>query len=157
MKQLRRSVLALVVLPMFVVGCVSTPSRSPVAIGVRMDDGVVRVILPNCPGETFAEAIVTPIDADEELPQAWSAVGLEVDSDGPVELSRSDWTSVAGSYDGLTWFGVELRGSKRLAGTVIDELQEIQSLPEGIFHVDGQWNMTLAEYREHLQESAPCP
>lgn len=129
----------------------------PAPLGVRIDGGVLRVIIPDCPGEGFTEASVTPIDAELSLPEAWTGGGIVVDLDGSVALSPSDWTSVTGSYDGLEWFDVVFRGPKRSAATVVDDLDEVHGLPEGVYRVDDLKNMSMAEYREYLREEFPCP
>lgn len=139
------------------VGCVPASHQSPAPLGVRIDDGVLGVVVPDCPGEGFTEASVTPIDAEVSLPEAWTGEGIVVDLDGSVALSPSDWTSVTGSYDGLEWFDVVLRGPKRSAATVVDDLDEVHGLPEGVYRVDDLKDMSMAEYREYLREEFPCP
>jgi hypothetical protein len=153
----KRLLLGAIVSSMVFSSCVPPSLQSPVSLGIRIDDGVLRVIAPNCPGEGFVEASVTPIDAEVSLPEAWSGDGLVVDLDGSVVLSPSDWTSVTGDYEGLEWFGVALRGPKRSAATVVDDLDEIQGLPEGVYRVDDLTDMSMAEYREHLRDEFPCP
>ncbi|MFF2622100.1 hypothetical protein [Oerskovia jenensis] len=156
-KESQHLVFGAIVSSMVLTSCVPASHQSPVSLGVRIDDGVLRVIVPHCPGEGFTEASVTPIDADVSLPEAWTGEGIVVDLDGSVALSPSDWTSVTGSYDGLEWFDVVFRGPKKSAVTVVDDLDEVHGLPEGVYRVDDLKDMSMAEYREHLREESPCP
>lgn len=121
-----------------VTGCFFAPSdpEGP-AIGLRVDDGVLTVYVPLCPGESVKSAEV-------DLPQGNGKVVMTVK--GPTEpesavvrFDATGWRRVSGSfrYTGQE-FGVSVIGTVRYYGAGIFDRKIPGDLPQGTYDSDGR-------------------
>lgn len=139
-------------------GCVFAPSDpKTVPIAVRMDGDVVSVLVPQCPGGSVESAYVDDLGAEEPGVKLWQASGFVGRSDEPISFSSSSWSSVSGSYENLTGFGVAVATDAKnySAGLDSDYLSQARGLPPGKYVMNGQ-AVTPSEY---FAEAAryPCP
>ena len=140
-------------------GCfISDPVQPPV--GVRQEGGVLSIIVPNCPDDVVKSASVTEMSAAESThASSWSAAGFTGDRRRGITLGSRDWSTVQGTYQGLTWFDIELETDRHHYGTVLESpgnLDKLASLPKDAFLVDGNV-MTAAEYLASVSKRFPCP
>jgi hypothetical protein len=144
-----------------VAGCGILPTEPVLPpVGVRLDNGVLSVIVPICPNDSVRSASVSRMAA-ESIPSdaPWSATGFTGDQSRGIALGPQDWSSISGDYSGWTWFGVEVRtdGHSYGGGFEMPEgLGKLQSLPSGSFYVDGKI-VKAADYQASVARDFPCP
>ncbi|WP_426594152.1 hypothetical protein ACPPVS_01330 [Cellulomonas sp. McL0617] len=122
---------------------------------MRIDDGVVSILVPNCPDEPVESAEVDRMAADVPSDPPWKASGFTGEASSGIVLGSADWTSVDGSYAGWTWFSATINTQGNTYGTAVQnaaQIAEMTSLPTGSFWVDGHV-MTTKEYQARVRNS----
>jgi len=139
-------------------GCVFAPSDPKTApIGVRMDDGVVSILIPECLGGSAGSAYVYDLEAESPDVKLWQASGFIGEPNGPISFSSSSWSSVSGSYESLESFGVMVvtESGEYGWGLYPEYLSSARGLPSGEYLMSGE----AVRPAEYFAEAAkyPCP
>jgi hypothetical protein len=125
------------------------------AVGIRIENGVIELLLPVCPGETIRSAEVTRASAKDVPSPSWVGRLYQRDATQVVRLGNDDgWKDVHGDYSDLEGFSVDIRTSARETGLGIDARGQIKQTATG-FDVDGVV-MTRAEYRKRVAAKLEC-
>lgn len=120
-----------------VTGCFAPGDPEGVAIGMRVDDGVLTVYVPLCPGESVTSAEV-------DLPQGNGKRVLTVEE--PIEpeskvvrLDATAWRRVSGSfrYTGQE-FGLNAISAAQTYGAAAIDRKIPSDLPQGTYDSDGK-------------------
>lgn len=137
-------------------GLPSDPERPP--MGIRLDDGVLSVLVAGCPDDAILSAEVSATSETSFPPPSWTASGFRGEQDRGIALAETDWATTDGEYSALDAYDVEVETERATYGTVFEEPRtrdEISSLPRGSFDVNGE-TMTAAEYLTMVGEEFPC-
>lgn len=146
---------AVAVLLLGCAGCgLSDPVRPPA--GVRLDDGVLMVLIQEC-GEIVQAARVIPIESASESPPVWSASGFL----GNGEAMRFDagaWTMSSGKCSAPEPIGAEVQTSQGIFWVEFSgesDWTAASDLPPEIYLVHGK-RMSSADYQTLAESVAPC-
>lgn len=134
----------------------SDPAGPP--IGMRMDGGVIRVLVPDCARWRPVSAEITPDSASTFPPPVWSASGFLGSTTVPIELGPASWQSTQGSYSGLSTFSIDIQTQTITLGAGLwstDEVSHLRNLPSGQFW-DGSKQVTAQQYRQEVAKDFPC-
>lgn len=146
-------------LVLFVSGCALAPSDPELPpIGTRLDGDVLTVIIPSCPNDQVMLAEVRARSESSVPAPSWTARDFEGDAQNGVELSAAHWEEAEGDYSSLNALDIAIETESRRYGTVVEpprSLDEIRSLPEGSYDVDGAV-LTGKEYLARIGEDFPC-
>jgi hypothetical protein len=139
-------------------GCIVSDPELP-SVGVRVDAGVIVLLVPACPGEHVRSVVIRKVLTDRDGPQVWSGTGFVGNAAKGIALDGRDWSVVHGSYRSVPWvdFEVEVAGG-RSYGTVADAAfrRRASSLPPGTFLVDDAV-MTPKEYQKSVSRFCSPP
>ena len=139
-------------------GCVFAPS-DPVLpdVGMRLDGGVLTVIVPLCPDDEIVSAAVSA-RSESVSPPSWTARDFRGEPENGIELSGEDWGEVVGDYSSLDALDITIETEQTSFGTVIqppDTLDEFRSLPAGAYDVEGEV-LTAEEFLTTARDDSPC-
>lgn len=150
------SVLGVALLLGALAGCVPSDPEGP-PVGLRMDEGTLSVIIPNCPLDVPVSAEVIPLSSETFSSPVWTASGFHGDLAEGVRFSASDWSSVDGSYASTYPFEVSVNLSRGSVGTVFSKytIAQLQGLPSGTYLVNGE-PMTSTDYFASVAKKFPC-
>jgi hypothetical protein len=132
-------------------GCFLAPSdpEGP-SIGVRVDDGVLSVYLPLCPGEKVLDGLVGDPRGDGK--ELWSAKGPTHPTAKLVRLGGTGWKEQSGSYryDGQD-ITLDVDATKRSYGAGFIDESAVKDLPAGTYNLNGK-RATPAD----IEAASPC-
>jgi hypothetical protein len=125
-------------------GCFLAPSDpAGPSIGIRVDDGVLTVYVPLCPGEKVLDASVDDPRGDGK--QLWSTKAPTHPTAKVVRLGGAGWKEQTGSYQydnqELT---MDIGATKRSYGAGILDEPLLKNLPANTYDLNGK-PTTLAE------------
>lgn len=138
-------------------GCVpSDPERPP--MGLRLDNGVLSVLVPECASSDPISAEVRPVSGSTFPPAIWESSGFRGDVTKGIALSSDDWSSVSGSYVSVYPFDVTVRLRGRALGAAYENrpLSDLEGLAPDTYRVDGVVT-TSATYLAQVAKKFPCP
>ncbi|NTW39414.1 MAG: hypothetical protein HGA44_05925 [Cellulomonadaceae bacterium] len=140
-------------------GCGYLPSdpESP-PVGIRLDDGVLSVVVPRCADDAVLSAAVWARSEASSPPPRWTGSGFRGDQDRGIALAGTDWATTDGEYSTLDAYDVEVETENTIYGMAFEEprtLDEISSLPDGSFDVNGAV-MTSADYFAMVGDEFAC-
>ena len=154
---LRRTVLPAAFVLSVVGACGLVPSDpEPPPVGLRLDDDVLTVLIPRCPGEQVVAARVETQAADGSWQPVWHATTFGGDAADGVELAEGAWEHTEGDYadpDGLVGIAVDTSHALYGAGRV--DLDDLRGLPPGEYSVDS--GVGDAQEYARLVADFPCP
>ncbi|GAA0925794.1 hypothetical protein GCM10009554_05530 [Kribbella koreensis] len=107
------------------------------SIGIRVDDGVLTVYVPLCPGEKVLGATLDDPSGDGK--QLWSAKGPAHPTSKVVRLGGADWKQQTGSYKyDNQEVTMDIDATKRSYGGGVIEEPLLKDLPAGTYDLNGK-------------------
>ncbi|WP_019136133.1 hypothetical protein [Cellulomonas massiliensis] len=107
------------------------------SVGVRLDDGVITMLVPLCAGEVVEAVEVRAVTPEDRPAADWRASG-DLAGGNVLTLSSEGWRETRGSYEHLGAISIDVATDRGYLGTVIDDLDEFRGLPDDTYVVDGQ-------------------
>lgn len=132
----------------------SDPKQAPLAL--RVDDGVITVIVPECGDDRVVAASVYDYNSSSLGDPTWRSEEFVGVRDEGIALGSSDWVKVAGSYSGLASIGIEIKSDRRTYGgsATAEDLTKASGLPNGQFFLNGKI-VEFANYQDAVSRY-PC-
>ena len=131
-------------------GCFAPGDPEGVPVGLRVDDGVISMYVPLCPGERVTSGNI-------DLPQGngkrvWSGEDPLRPDSKLVRFDQTAWRKTTGSfrYTGQD-FGIDVIGTVQSYGAGMGTRKLPGDLPEGFYDSDGK-KVTAAD----LDSKAKC-
>lgn len=115
----------------------SDPSVPPLAL--RVDGGVISVLIPHCGDEKVVAAAVYDAASGSPDPAVWSATGYTSEGGAEVRLDAASWRVSSGSYEDVHDVAIDVQTDGiRYGGSATSvDLDAARDLPDGIFFLNG--------------------
>ncbi|WP_286217393.1 hypothetical protein [Paraoerskovia sediminicola] len=140
---------------LMVAGCGFFPSDPiPPSVAIRIDDGIVSVVLPCSPSDIeLAEVYIPTPNVSDPV---WVARGYLNSPTRIVSFDPNLWATVVGKYDVESEFGVSIVSTDYVNETEISNPSLAEHLPQGDYWVEGSV-MSLDAFLALPSVTEACP